>query len=95
MRSDELTASNRSLLCKDVSSARDGFLDGCLAVLADVIIIVLKADAVKDEVLDELGLILVNVLLKMQDVCMVLSTMLAKPTADASEDGASDEGSSR
>ena len=32
--------------------------------------IVLKADAVKDEVLDELRLMLVNVLLKMQDVCL-------------------------
>ena len=31
--------------------------------MTDVIIIVLKTDAVKDEVLDELGLMLVNVLL--------------------------------
>ena len=50
--------------------SRDGLLDCCLAVLTDVIIIVLKADAVKDEVLDEIGLILVNALFKMQDVSL-------------------------
>ena len=50
--------------------SRDGFLACCLAVLTDVIIITLKADAVKDEVLDEIGLILVNCLLKMQDVSL-------------------------
>ena len=38
--------------------------------MTDVIIIVLKADAVKDEVLDELGFTLINVLLKMQDVSL-------------------------
>ena len=38
--------------------------------MTDVIIIVLKADAVKDEVFDELGFMLVNVLLKMQDVSL-------------------------
>ena len=49
---------------------RDGFFDCCLAVLTDVVIVVLKADAVEDEILDEIGLILVNVLLKMQDVSL-------------------------
>ena len=38
--------------------------------MTDVIIIVLKADAIEDEVLDELRFMLVNVLLKMQDVCL-------------------------
>ena len=38
--------------------------------MTDVIIIVLKADAVEDEVFDELGFMLVNVLLKMQDVSL-------------------------
>ena len=38
--------------------------------MTDVIVIVLKTDAVKDEVLDELGLVLVNVLFKMQDVSL-------------------------
>ena len=38
--------------------------------MADVIIIVLKADAVEDEVLNELGFMLVNVLFQMQDVSL-------------------------
>ena len=40
----------------------DGVFDSCLTILADVTITVLKADAVEDEVLDELGLMLVDVL---------------------------------
>ena len=40
----------------------DGFLDSCFAVLADVIIVVLQADAVEDEVFDELGFMFVDVL---------------------------------
>ena len=40
--------------------------------MTDVIIIVLKADAVEDEVFDELGFMLINVLevFKMQDVSL-------------------------
>ena len=38
--------------------------------MTDVVIIVLKADAVEDEVFDELRFMLVNVLLKMQDVSL-------------------------
>ena len=52
------------------AQTESGFFDGGLAVLADVIIILLKDDAVKDEVLDELGLMLVNVLIQMQDVSL-------------------------
>ena len=58
--------------------------------MTDVIIIVLKADAVEDEVFDELGFMLVNVLLKMQDVSLDgLVYKVGESYDDASEGGAS------
>ena len=58
------------LCCAVMTALMRCFLDSCLTVLTDVIIIVLKADAIKDEILDELGLFLVNVLCKMKDVSL-------------------------